>query len=79
MAKRALKPEVEPKRKRPKRLRSLTFKLTTIDGRKVWKSLQGDTIVTLPIEATLPALLKYSAPGVPDSERVRFIFEPWED
>lgn len=79
MAKRALKPEIEPKPKRPKRPRSLTFKLTTIDGRKVWKSLQGDAIVTLPIEATLPALLKYSVSGVTEGERVRLIFEPWED
>lgn len=78
MAKRTLKPEIEvkPKRKRPRRLH---FKLATMDGQKVWKSLQGDTIVTLAIEATLPALLKYNVPGVPDSERVLFVFEPWED
>lgn len=79
MAKRALKPEIESK---PKRVRNpnpdMVFKLTTMMGRQVWTSLQGDVIVTLPVEATGAALLKYDATGAPE-RRTRFVFEPWED
>jgi hypothetical protein len=79
MAKRTLKPEVEPK---PKRIRrpnpDIKFKLTTIEGRPVWKSLQGDTIVTLDLQDTLKGIMAFRSTGQP-KRNVRLIFEPWED
>jgi hypothetical protein len=77
MAKRTLKPEVEPKRKRPKRVRSLIFKLTTIEGRPVWKSLQGGSIVTLDAQDTLKGIFSFRTSD--PKSRVRLIFEPWEE
>jgi hypothetical protein len=77
MAKRALKPDVEPKPKRTKRPRSLVFKLTTIEGRPAWKSLQGDSIVTLDVQDTLKGIFSFRTSD--PKSRVRLIFEPWEE
>jgi hypothetical protein len=43
----------------------------------MWKSLQGDTIVTLSVVDTMAGIMAYRTFD-PD-KRTRLIFEPWEE